>query len=292
MTWNDYLPEYKRHLEENFSEHTANAYYRDINELISFTDKEDPLTITVEDINELMAVLEDEDRLSSSTRIRCLSGIKYFYKYLISLHIIESTPIFDIKAPELEIKLPQLLSVEDIDKLISACDLTYKIGYRNRAIIEMIYCAGLTVTEISNLRICDIDLKKEEVNIVKTKANPRTIPMIQKLRDALILYLNVIRNKTKQSDNDLLFPNQQTTRMSLFAVQKVIKDLAVKADVKDANPRSLRYSCQFHLAERGADLRIIKYMTGSRLPSLNPRYLHPSVKYIREALNQYHPHAS
>lgn len=292
MTWSDYLPKYKQYLDDSFSHHTASAYYRDINELISYTDKTDPVTITKEDVEDFMAALEEENRLSSSTRIRCLSGIKYFYKYLISLGIIESTPIFNIKAPELEIKLPQLLSVSDIDKLISACDLTFKIGYRNRAIIEMIYCAGLTVTELSNLRICDIDLKKEEVNVRITNANPRTIPMIYKLRDALILYLNVIRNKTKQSDNDLLFPNQQTTRMSLFAVQKVIKDLAERANVKDANPRSLRYSCQFHLAERGADLRIIKYMTGSRLPSLNPKYLHPSVKYIREALNQYHPHAA
>lgn len=282
-------------LEKSFSPNSIEAYSRDLNILIQFLKEKDKNfqmeKVSHEDLKEFLHWTAKLG-LSARSQARMISGIKGFYKYLLLEDIIDKNPASLLKSPKLGRKLPEVLSVEEIDKMISVIDMSQPTGQRNRAIIEMLYGSGLRVSECVDLKIPDIFFREEFIKITGKGNKQRIVPMGTVSAKHLKLYLETERKHItpKKGSEGHIFLNNRGTYLTRVMIFLIIRKLAEKAGIKKTiSPHTLRHSFATHLVEGGADLRAVQDMLGHESITTTEIYTHLDREYLRENLISYHP---
>ena len=289
-SFSDYL-----RLEQSLSDNTLNAYCHDIElfrqhledngNSLSITD------ITHNNIEDFLAKLYDLG-ISSSSQARILSGLKSFYRYLLQEKICEEDPTLLVGFPSIGRHIPEVLSYEEIVKMLEVIDLSQQFGHRNKAIIEVMYGCGLRVSEVISLNISDIYVKDEFVRIIGKGDKERLVPIGKKTLKELMLYTRGERlhQDIKPKISDKVFISARGTSLTRQSVFLLVKSLAEKAGVKKTiSPHTLRHSFATHLLEGGADLRAVQQMLGHSSISTTEIYTHVSDEYLRQVIMEFHP---
>jgi len=293
MDWNDHITAFKHHLqlEKSLSENSVKAYERDIKKLANRFEQVEPEEITLQDLEKFVA--SDEIRnLANYSQSRLISGIKAFFRYMVYEDFIEISPAALLETPKLKRKLPDVLSVEEINSMINCIDLSHPHGDRDKAMIEMLYGCGLRVSELITLRINDLYFNDGFIRVIGKGDKERLIPVGALSIKAVKLYLEHHRNKTdaKKGDKEILFLNHRKGRLSRAAIFDLIKKLAQQAGIKkNISPHSLRHSFATHLMEGGANIRSVQEMLGHVSISTTEIYTHLDRSFLKETLERYHP---
>ena len=294
MVWADYLTSYKNFLmlEKSLSKNTIEAYMKDIQKFIDYSETESPLTVTQADIRSFIDEIDTEDGMSSRSQARILSGIKSFFKYLVIHDIIEHDPSEMIETPKLGRKLPQVLTPDEIDQLIEAVDLDSETGYRNRAIIETLYGCGMRVSELISLKLTDLHFEENYLKIKGKGNKERLVPVGRSVKDSITLYIHNYRQtlKINRKDENILFLNRRGRKLTRVMVFTIIKDLAAKIGLKKTiSPHTFRHSFATHLIEGGADLKAVQEMLGHESITTTELYTHLDREFLRDAILRFHP---
>ncbi len=282
-------------LEKSFSPNSIDAYLHDLKVFMQFLRQKDE-NIRIEKVNreDLKEFLYWSAQLGLSARsqARMISAIKGFYKYLLLEDIIDKSPASLLKSPKLGRKLPEVLSVEEIDKMISVIDMSQPNGQRNRAIIEILYGSGLRVSECVDLKIPDIFFREEFIKITGKGNKQRIVPMGAVAAKHLKLYIETERKHItpKKGSESHTFLNNRGSKLTRVMIFLIVRKLAEKAGIKKTiSPHTLRHSFATHLVEGGADLRAVQDMLGHESITTTEIYTHLDREYLRENLISYHP---
>lgn len=295
MSWEKSIKEFKSYLkiERSLSDNTIDSYLRDVRKLSGFSQEKNlnELQITKTEVKEFIAVINKEG-ISARSQSRIISGIKAFYKYLILEDYLTVNPTELIESPKIGLKLPDTLSVSEIDSLISAINLSHPQGERNRAILEVLYSCGLRVSELTNLKLSNIRFKEGYVKVVGKGNKERFAPIGGVAIKFLKIYLKEIRTHQdiKKGSEDIVFLNRRGKQLTRVMIFTIIKDLATKIGMKKKiSPHTFRHSFATHLIEGGADLRAIQEMLGHESITTTEIYTHLDREYLRETIIQFHP---
>ena len=296
MKWNTYIKDYQSYLriERGLSKNTIENYGFDIERLCLFLENNQievsPIDITDETIQEFIYSVSKEVNPRSQARI--ISGLKSFFNYLIFEDYRKDSPLELIESPKTGRKLPDTLSVQEIDALIAAIDLSSNEGERNRAMLETLYGCGLRVSELVELKISDLFFEEGFIK-VRGKGNKERFVPIGKLTQKYIeIYQNSIRNtlNIKKGFEDTLFLNRRGNQLTRSMIFAIIKNLAVQINLqKNISPHTLRHSFATHLLENGADLRSIQLMLGHESITTTEIYVHLDRSFLKEVMYSFHP---
>lgn len=296
MSWSSYLKNYQSYLkiERGLSMNTIENYSFDVERLCSFLAENEivisPVKIGEETIQEFIYSVSKHVNPRSQARI--LSGLKSFFNYLIFEDYRLDNPLELIETPKTGRKLPDTLSVEEIDALIAAIDLSSNEGERNRALLETLYGCGLRVSELVSLKISDLFFEEGFVKITGKGNKQRFVPIGALTQKYIEIYKNTIRNHLtiKKGFEDTLFLNRRGNQLSRAMIFTIIKDLALKIDLnKSISPHTLRHSFATHLLENGADLRSIQLMLGHESITTTEIYVHLDRKFLTQVIHDFHP---
>ena len=297
MSWKQSIKEFKSYLriERSLSDNTIDSYLRDIQKLAKFSEEKNlnELQITKAEVKEFIGEINKEG-ISARSQSRIISGIKAFYKYLILEDYLKVNPTELIESPRIGMKLPDTLSIEEIDSLISAIDLSHPQGERNRAILEVLYSCGLRVSELTNLKLSNIRFKEGYVKVLGKGNKERFAPIGSSAIKFLNIYLNEIRNHQtiKKGSEDIVFLNRRGNKLTRVMIFTIIKQLSEKIGMKKKiSPHTFRHSFATHLIEGGADLRAVQEMLGHESITTTEIYTHLDREYLRAAIMQFHPRA-
>lgn len=301
MSWKSFIKSYRSYLkiERGLSQNTIDNYSFDIERLCAFLDENQievsPIKITEEVLQQF--IYEVSKQVNPRSQARIISGLKSFFTYLIFEDYREDNPLELIEAPRIGRKLPDTLSVEDIDRLIEAIDLSgseenRNIGHRNKAILETLYGCGLRVSELIELKISDLFFEEGFVKVTGKGNKQRFVPIGKLTEKYIQIYRNTGRNKLviQKGHEDTLFLNRRGKQLTRAMIFTIIKDLAVKISLnKVISPHTLRHSFATHLLENGADLRSIQLMLGHESITTTEIYVHLDRKHLSEIVNAFHP---
>ncbi len=297
MEWSDYLKDFRifLKLEKSLSKNSVEAYTADISKLIQYLEFKS-LDLNPEQINpdHLTGLLEWINELGASarTQARVVSGIKAFYHFLLIEEKISSDPTELLETPKIGRKLPDVLSIEEIDSLLSGIDLSKPEGHRNLAIIEVLYSCGLRVSELTDLKISNIYLDKGFIRVIGKGNKERLVPIGGKAIREINKYMPY-RNSldTIQKDSqDILFLNRRGKKLTRVMIFTIIKTLAKNTGLKKhVSPHTFRHSFATHLIEGGADLRAVQEMLGHESILTTEIYTHLDREYLRNTIISYHP---
>ncbi len=297
MSWKTSIKEFKTYLriERSLSDNTIDSYIRDVKKLSYFAEKinKSELKINKSDIKDFIKEI-NEDEISARTQSRIISGIKAFYKYLIIEDYIKINPTELIESPKIGMKLPDTLSVHEIDSLLSAIDLSHPQGQRNRAILEVLYSCGLRVSELVNLKLSNIRFKEGYVKVLGKGNKERFAPIGSSALKYLKIYLKEVRvhQNIKKDSEDIVFLNRRGNKLTRVMIFTIIKQLAEKIGLKKKiSPHTFRHSFATHLIEGGADLRAIQEMLGHESITTTEIYTHLDREFLRDAILTFHPRA-
>ena len=281
-------------IERGLSKNTIENYSFDVERLCLFLDQNQiqvsPIKITEETI--LQFIYSVSKQVNERSQARIISGLKSFFNYLVFEDYRTDNPLELVETPKTGRKLPDTLSVEEIDALINAIDLSKNEGERNRAILETLYGCGLRVSELVNLKISDLFFEEGFVQITGKGNKQRFVPISNLTQKYIQLYKESIRNylPIKKGFEDTLFLNRRGSQLTRAMIFTIIKDLAVKINLnKTISPHTLRHSFATHLLENGADLRSIQLMLGHESITTTEIYVHLDRKFLTEVINTYHP---
>ena len=291
-----FLKEYLAHikLEKNLSKNTVSSYKNDITAFISYLKnkgKEDPSIISSNDIGGFFKTL-NELGLSGSSSARYFSSLKGFFLYLLKNKYILKNPIEKITAPKIAKRLPGVLDVNEIDKILSAPDVDDKLGLRDKAMLELFYACGTRVSELIDLKVNDLFFDDEIIRVFGKGSKERLIPIGSSAIEWVGEYLKksrpLLMKKSKSENN--LFLNSRGSKLSRMGVWKIIDRYVKEAGIeKDVHPHTFRHSFATHLLEGGADLRAVQEMLGHADISTTQIYTHVDRDYIKQIHKQYHP---
>ena len=257
MSWKNYIKEFGSHVlfEKSNSKNTADSYIRDIKKFVSFLELSEsnkkPSEINVEDIRKFIDWIASIG-MSSKSQARIISGIKAFFKYLILENIIVENPANDIESPKLGTYLPDTLTVNEIDLIISHIDLSHPQGIRNKAIIEVMYSCGLRVSELINLKLSNWYEKEGFIKVEGKGKKERLVPIGSIGNKLLNDYINQSRSqqKIKEGSNDIIFLNRNGKKLSRVMIFILVKELVEKSNIKkNISPHTFRHSFATHLIE-------------------------------------------
>lgn len=279
-------------LERGLSNNTREGYLNDVKKLLNYLNENNLSLkeVTLDHLHNFIATLHDLG-ISSRSQARIISGIKSFFRFLKLENHIDSNPTLLLESPRVGRKLPEVLSIEEIDEMISCIDLSTNEGQRNRAIIETLYSCGLRVSELVNLEINKIFLEEEYI-VIKGKGNKeRIVPISPTAIHEIKLYLDDRRHlDIKPGEENILFLNRRGRRLTRVMIFYIIKQLAELADIrKEISPHTLRHSFATHLLEGGANLRAIQQMLGHESISTTEIYIHIDRTRLRDEILTYHP---
>ena len=281
-------------LERSLSPNSVEAYLRDVEKLEQFCDSTSgkaPQELTTEDIQVFLGWI-NELGMTATSQARVLSGLKSFYKYLLIEKIITVDPITLIESPKLGRKLPDTLSVHEIDKLIAGIDLSSPEGMRNKAMLEVLYSCGLRVSELVELKISNLYLEIEFIKVTGKGNKERLVPIGSEAIKLLRIYLSEIRVhiKIKNGMQDYVFLNRRGAGLSRVMIFLIIKDLAERTGLKKSiSPHTFRHSFATHLIEGGADLRAVQDMLGHESITTTEIYTHLDRDYLKQTITEFHP---
>ena len=295
MSWENSIKEFKYYLrvERSLTNNTVDAYIRDVNKLSKYSINNN-LSIKLiirENIQDFISFLNDE-KISARTQARVISSIKSFFKFLIMEDYIINNPCQLIQNPKIGLKLPDVLSIAEIDLIVSNIDNSSKHGQRNTTIIETLYSCGLRVSELINLKISNIKFLEKYIKITGKGNKERLTPISQKCLKLLSIYINEIRihQKIKSGNDDIVFLNNRGSQLSREMIFTIVKKLTEKSGIKkNVSPHTFRHSFATHLIEGGADLRAVQEMLGHENITTTEIYTHLDNDYLRSNLMQFHP---
>ncbi|MFH0867563.1 MAG: site-specific tyrosine recombinase XerD [Bacteroidota bacterium] len=297
--WQSYIRGFKAflQLEKSLSANSVEAYLRDIQKLIQYLElkrmQSSPQELTLKHLKDFVKWV-NELGMSARTQARIISGIKAFYKYLIIENIIRENPTELLESPRIGRKLPDTLSVEEIDRIINSIDRSKPEGERNKAMLETLYSSGLRVSELINLKISNLFFKEGFIRIIGKGDKERIVPIGSVAMKYIIIYMKDVRAHvpSKKGSEDILFLNRRGNKLSRNMIFMIIKSLAEKMGLnKKISPHTFRHSFATHLIEGGADLRAVQEMLGHESITTTEIYLHLNREYLRDTIMKYHPRA-
>jgi len=294
---NPYLKEFQifLKLERALSDNSIEAYLNDVNKLIQYFEainvKKEAKSISITDLKTFLKWL-NELGIAPNSQARIISGLKSYFGFLLIEGVIAEDPTALLEAPNLDKKIPESLSLPEINELIAAIDASTDEGMRNKAIVEVLYGCGLRVSELCTLRISDLNIEGEYIK-VKGKGNKeRLLPIGGTALKMVNLYLTTIRvhSDIKEGNEDFIFLSRLGTKLSRISIFNIIKSLAEKIGLKqNISPHTLRHSFATHLVEGGADLRAVQEMLGHSSIITTEIYTHTDRDYLRSVITQHHP---
>lgn len=297
MNWNLWQRQYKAYLitEKGLSANSVEAYLHDLSLLATFANEElkieDPSIIHHQHLEQFLALLYDLG-MSASSQARILSGLRSFFLFLKLEQAIPEAPTEWIEGPKLKRKLPDVLTLDEINQLLAALDLSRPDHVRNKAMIETLYSCGLRVSELVHLKVSCIFPDAEIIRVTGKGNKERWVPIGGEALKSISIYMQHIRPSMLKSAKyeDYLFLNRLGTPMSRIMMFNIIKDLARTAGIdKKISPHIFRHSFATHLIEGGADLRAVQMMLGHSSITTTEIYTHLSQEYLRTTMVQYHP---
>jgi integrase/recombinase XerD len=284
-------------LEKSLSSNSIEAYLRDLLKFVQFLEinklNPSPLEIQGKNIEDFMAWLFEME-IGARSQARILSGVKAFFNYLLMEDVVQLNPTLLIEGPKLGTKIPEVLSIEEIDDIIGAIDLSSKEGERNRAILETLYGCGLRVSELTQLKISNLLFEEGFVRVIGKGNKERIVPIGTSAIKFIRYYFEHRRNHQliKKEAEDIVFLNNRGNALTRVMIFTIIKRLSEKAGIlKTVSPHTFRHSFATHLIDGGADLRSIQEMLGHESIMTTEIYTHLDRQYLQEAIVEFHPRA-
>lgn len=298
--WQSDIQGFKLHLqlEKSLSPNSIAAYEHDIEKLAHFFElnklSPKPAEVTAANLKDFLKWIT-ELGMTPNSQSRIISGIRAFYKYLLLEDIVDADPTELIEMPKLGRKLPVVLSLQEIDKMISAIDLSEPEGHRNKAILETLYSCGLRVTELVELKISNLFFDDGFVKVVGKGNKERLVPIGENAIKSIELYINHHRKliSPKNGDEDIVFLNRRGGKLSRVMIFLIIKKLAATVGIKKKiSPHTFRHSFATSLVEGGADLRAVQQMLGHESITTTEIYTHLDREYLKSVIALYHPRSA
>ncbi len=295
--WEPYKKGFKAWLqvENSLAANSVEAYLRDIDKLTDFLQATkkmvNPNEVELNDLEKFVKWI-NELGMTVASQSRIISGLRSFYTYCIIEQIVTANPTALLETPKQKRLLPDTLSFEEIENIISQIDLSKPEGGRNKAILETLYSCGLRVTELVNLRISCLFMDIGFIRVIGKGDKERLVPIGSEAIKYINIYKNEIRVhiKIKPGQEDFLFLNRRGSKLTRVMIFIMLKELAIKAGItKNISPHTLRHSFATHLVEGGADLRAVQEMLGHESITTTEIYTHLDREYLRETLHQFHP---
>jgi len=284
-------------LERSLANNSVEAYLRDFDKFTQFLELKEfnpsPDEVSDELISEFIQWLY-EIGIAARSQARIISGLKAFYRYLIMEDIVVKNPTDLVEGPKIGMKLPEVLSLVEIDQLISAIDLSSKEGERNRALLETLYSCGLRVSELIGLQLSNILFDEGFIKVLGKGNKERIVPIGKTAKKYIHFYLEHRRNHQEIDKDavDILFLNNRGKQLTRVMIFTIIKRLAKKAGIqKNISPHTFRHSFATHLVDGGADLRAVQEMLGHESITTTEIYTHLDRQYLKDAILQHHPRA-
>ncbi len=299
MSWSSYIGGFLAYLklERSLSQNSVEAYHDDVLKLYHYLEQTNtsitPEKVTTDHLHEFINYI-NQFNFTATTQARIISGLRAFFKYLALENVVTGDPTELLEGPKLGRKLPDTLSVEDIDNLINAIDLSKPEGERNKAMLETLYSSGLRVSELVNLKISNIYSEIGFLKITGKGNKERLVPIGKTALKQIKNYVESYRNHLdiKKGNEDFLFLNRNGRKLTRVMVFTIIKNLAVKIGLKkNISPHTFRHSFATHLVEGGADLRAVQEMLGHESITTTEIYTHLNREYLRENILRFHPRA-
>lgn len=282
-------------LEKSLSNNSIEAYLHDVSKLETYflEDGNDisPVNVTYPDLKSFLLWYSSNYK-NTRTQSRVLSGIRAYFKFLLIEGEISENPSSLLESPRIGLKLPEVLSIAEIDRMIDQIDLSKPEGHRNKAILETLYGCGLRVSELVNLRLTDIHYNEEYVVVTGKGDKQRLVPISKKALREIDNYKPERNRLPVITDQNILFLNRRGRRLTRAMIFTIIKDLGAKAGItKNISPHTFRHSFATHMIEAGADLRAVQEMLGHESILTTEIYTHMDRSYLRDTLIMFHPRA-
>ena len=297
MMWDSFKKGFKAwlQLEKSLSDNSVDAYLQDIDKLTAFLElhelKKSPNDIDLKLLENFVKWIH-ELGMTATSQARIISGLRSFYKYCLLEQISEKDPTVLLEAPKIRRKLPDTLSINEINAIIDAIDLSAAEGTRNKAIFETMYSCGLRVSELTNLKISCLYLDVGFIKVIGKGDKQRLVPIGSEAIKHIDIYKNNVRNHImiKKDKEDFLFLNRRGSQLSRVMIFLILKELVKKAGIeKNVSPHTFRHSFATHLVEGGADLRAVQEMLGHESITTTEIYTHLDRDFLRSTLQQFHP---
>lgn len=296
MDWQQTKKNFAHYLliERGLSANSVDSYSLDISKLINYLQKNSfqvsPPKISPEILQQF--IYENAKLLNARSQSRMISGLKSFFDYLIFEGYRESNPMDLIDSPKTGRKLPDTLSVKEIDRLIDAIDLSKNEGERNKAILETLYGCGLRVSELTDLKLSDLYFKEGFIKVTGKGDKQRFVPVGDITRDYILDYLSNSRAdvQVQRQATDIVFLNRRGNKLTRAMIFTIVRQLATAANLqKKISPHTFRHSFATHLLENGADLTAIQQMLGHESITTTEIYMHVDKSHLRKVVEEFHP---
>lgn len=296
MIWEEALSAYQDYLriERGLSKNSIINYSYDVQRFHKYLQRSSnvlqPIEIEKSTVQEFLYEVAKE--MNARSQARLISGLKSFFAYLVFENHRTANPLDNLDSPKIGRKLPDTLSIYEIDKLISAIDLSKPEGERNRAILETLYSCGLRVSELINLKISDLFFDEGFIKVTGKGNKERFVPIGKNTQKFINIYRNDIRNHihVNQNSRDILFLNRRGSQLSRAMIFTIIRDLANAINLKKTiSPHTFRHSFATHLLENGADLRAIQMMLGHESITTTEIYMHLDRTHLKDVVEKFHP---
>ncbi len=297
MDWKSSISGFRSYLqlERSMSVHSVDAYIRDIRKLAEYLTLHEPdvnpAQLHHEHLHRFIIYINDLG-LGDRSQARILSGIRAFYKYLLIENIVNDDPTELVDAPKLGRKIPDVLSIDEINHLLSHIDLSHETGHRNRAMLETLYACGLRVSELITLKLSNFFIEEEFVKVIGKNNKERIVPIGEEAIKQNLYYIEHYRSHQdiKNGYEDYLYLNRRGKGLTRVMVFTIIKNLKEKAGIsKKVSPHTFRHSFATHLVEGGADLRAVQEMLGHESIITTEIYTHIDREYLRDTILRFHP---
>ncbi|RKS42709.1 integrase/recombinase XerD [Gillisia mitskevichiae] len=299
MTWEQALQDFKNfmRIERGLSDNSVTNYSLDIHKLINYLMLNkiqiSPIKISAGILQKF--VFEIAKSLNPRSQSRVISGLKSFFDYLIFEGYRDNNPMEIIESPKIGRKLPDVLSLAEIDKMIFNIDLSNAQGERNRAIIETLYGCGLRVSELLDLKISDLYFKEGFIKVTGKGDKQRFVPVSSITEQYITEYLQNSRNNSPihPKASDIIFLNRRGNSLTRAMIFTIVRKLAEQSGIKKKiSPHTFRHSFATHLLENGADLRAIQLMLGHESITTTEIYMHVDKSHLKEVINSFHPRSN
>lgn len=296
MKWSQALKDYTHFLkiERGLSQNSINNYVLDVRKLIKYLESnsktQSPISISKDEITEF--IYATSKGINARSQARLISGLRSFFGYLVFEDYRKDNPLDLIESPKIGRKLPDSLSIQEINDLIGAIDLSKPEGERNRAILETLYGCGLRVSELTNLKLSDLFFDEGYIKVTGKGDKQRLVPIVPATQKYINLYVKEIRNhlNIQAGHEDTVFLNRRGKQLTRAMIFTIIKQLCEKIGLKKTvSPHTFRHSFATHLLNHGADLRSIQLMLGHESITTTEIYVHADRRHLSKVINEFHP---